>query len=69
MTPLSKKQKRILFCWIILTLLLFACIFVIDFFQLTAWQPLGSSMVNVYGILSAAGALLFVREHYKKPKQ
>lgn len=63
MTPLSKKQKRILFCWIILTLLLFACIFVIDFFQLTAWQPLGSSMVNVYGILSAVGALLFVREH------
>lgn len=69
MTPLSKKQKRILFCWIILTLLLFACIFVIDFFQLTAWQPLGSSMVNVYGILSAVGALLFVMEHYKKQKQ
>lgn len=68
MTPLSKKQKRILFCWIILTLLLFACIFVIDFFQLTAWQPLGSYMVNVYGILSAVGALLFVREHYKKQK-
>lgn len=69
MTPLSQKQKRILFCWIILTLLLFACIFVIDFFQLTAWQPLGSSMVNVYGILSAAGALLFVMEHYKKQKK
>ena len=35
MTPLSKKQKRIRFFWILLTLLLFACIFVIDFFQLT----------------------------------
>ncbi len=69
MPPLSKRQKRILFCWILLTLLLFACIFVIDFFQLTAWQPLGSSMVNVYGILSAVGALLFVRENYKKQKQ
>lgn len=31
MTPLSKRQKRILFCWILLTLLLFVCIFVIDF--------------------------------------
>lgn len=68
MTPLSKKQKCILFCWILLTLLLFACIFVIDFFQLTAWQPLGSSMVNIYGTLSAVGALLFVIEHYKKSK-
>ena len=47
MTPLSKKQKRILFFWILLTLLLFACIFVIDFFQLTEWQLIGSSMVNV----------------------
>ena len=69
MTHLSKKQKYIVFCWILLTLLLFTCIFVIDFFQLTAWQPLGSSMVNIYGTLSAVGALGFVLEHYKKQKQ
>lgn len=69
MTPLSKKQKRILFFWILLTLLLFACIFVIDFFQLTEWQPIGSSMVNVYGILSAASVVMFVIEHHDKPKQ
>lgn len=69
MTHLSKKQKYIVFGWVILTALLFACIFIIDFFQLTAWQPLGSYMVNVYGILSAVGALGFVLEHYKKQKQ
>ena len=58
-----------MFGWVILTALLFACIFIIDFFQLTAWQPLGSSMVNIYGTLSAVGALGFVLEHYKKQKQ
>lgn len=69
MTHLSKKQKYIVFCWVILTALLFACIFIIDFFQLTQWQPFGSHMVNIYGILSAVGALGFVMEHYKKQKQ
>ena len=69
MTHLSKKQKYIVFCWVILTTLLFACIFIIDFFQLTQWQPFGSHMVDVYGILSAVGALGFVLEHYKKQKQ
>ena len=38
-------------------------------FQLTQWQPFGSHMVDVYGILSAVGALGFVLEHYKKQKQ
>lgn len=69
MTHLSKKQKYIVFCWVILTALLFACIFIIDFFQLTQWQTFGSHMVDVYGILSAVGALGFVLEHYKKQKQ
>lgn len=69
MSSLSKKQKYIVFCWVILTALLFACIFIIDFFQLTQWQPFGSHMVDVYGILSAVGALGFVLEHYKKQKQ
>ncbi len=69
MTHLSKKQKYIVFGWVILTALLFACIFIIDFFQLTPWQPFGSHMVNIYGILSAVGALGFVLEHYKKQKQ
>lgn len=69
MTHLSKKQKYIVFCWVILTALLFACIFIIDFFQLTQWQSFGSHMVDVYGILSAVGALGFVLEHYKKQKQ
>lgn len=69
MTHLSKKQKYIVFGWVILTALLFACIFIIDFFQLTQWQPFGSHMVDVYGILSAVGALGFVLEHYKKQKQ
>ena len=31
MTHLSKKQKYIVFGWVILTALLFACIFIIDF--------------------------------------
>ena len=39
MTHLSKKQKYIVFCWVILTALLFACIFIIDFFQLTQCNP------------------------------
>ena len=69
MTHLSKKQKYIVFGWVILTALLFACIFIIDFFQLTQWQSFGSHMVDVYGILSAVGALGFVLEHYKKQKQ
>ena len=69
MTHLSKKQKYIVFCWVILTALLFACIFIIDFFQLTQWQSFDSHMVDVYGILSAVGALGFVLEHYKKQKQ
>ena len=49
MLPLTKNQKRIVFCWIILTALLFACIFIIDFFQLTQWRPFGSHLVEIYG--------------------
>ena len=69
MLPLTKNQKRIVFCWIILTVLLFACIFIIDFFQLTQWRPFGSHLVEIYGILSAVGALGFVLEHYKNQRQ
>lgn len=69
MLPLTKNQKLIVFCWIILTALLFAFIFIVDFFQLTEWQLFGSHLVEIYGILSAVGALGFVLEHYKKQRQ
>ena len=43
--------------------------FQIDFFQLTQWRPFGSHLVEIYGILSAVGALGFVLEHYKNQRQ